>query len=546
MVRYLDNNPGFNSWLSAQESNKKKSKFTGFLWWAVIFLLAWWLFSAWLAPERGAERAAPGADVENVSDDEKNSAFITRFGGDKLHFYLQGSRVFKIELDDYSETKGADRKITLLSGENEFAEVGLLANGTNAPTATTQWKQVSKGVYRENMRWKNSDGVDFYRVVSVQFDNPDKELLEESDFTGSRNYIITFTDTIKNNSGRDFSVSPYARIVRLAGADSMGVAAGGIAFANGGIERESWKSVGKKSHAWTTSGGFAGFEEQYWQTIVSLDSPDQTIKVKPLSKGRLQAEASSAPIAVPAGKSVVLTTNLFAGPKTPEALKSAAAVIPGMDRTIDYGWFWFLAQPFLWALNALYSLVLNYGAAIILLTIDMRILMWPLTRKSFQGMAAMQSMQPEMQRIQKLYANDKMRMQAEMLRLYKDKKTSPMSGCLPMLLQIPIFFALYKALLIAVPLRHAGFLWISDLTVMDPYFILPVLMGATMWWQQRMQSPGAGSAVRNDPMAQTQRMMKWMPLLFTVLFAWMPAGLVLYWTVSNLFGIGQMWWIKKH
>ena len=159
-------------------------------------------------------------------------------------------------------------------------------------------------------------------------------------------------------------------------------------------------------------------------------------------------------------------------------------------------------------------------------------------------MMAMQKMQPEMARIQKLYANDKARMQMEIMRLYQTNKTSPMSGCLPMLIQIPIFFALYKALLISVQMRSAHFLWISDLASMDPYFILPILMGVTMWWQQHLQTAANGPQT-NDAVAQTQKMMKWMPLLFTVMFAWMPAGLVLYWTVSNIFGLGQMYYIKR-
>ena len=154
-------------------------------------------------------------------------------------------------------------------------------------------------------------------------------------------------------------------------------------------------------------------------------------------------------------------------------------------------------------------------------------------------------MQPEMQRIQKLYANDKMRLQMEMMKLYQEHKTSPMSGCLPMLIQIPIFFALYKALLVSVPMRNAHFLWISDLSAMDPYFILPILMGATMWLQQYLQTPPTKKTNTNDVAAQTQRMMRWMPILFTIMFAWMPAGLVLYWTVSNVLGIIQMQIIKR-
>ena len=172
--------------------------------------------------------------------------------------------------------------------------------------------------------------------------------------------------------------------------------------------------------------------------------------------------------------------------------------------------------------------------------------MWPLTRKSYASTMAMQKMQPEIQRVQKLYANDKTRLQMEMMKVYQAHKTSPMSGCLPMLVQIPIFFALYKALLISVPMRSAQFLWISDLAAMDPYFILPILMGVTMWLQQFLQSPKTANANKDDVMASTQRAMKWMPILFTVMFAWMPSGLVLYWTVSNIFGIFQMYMIKKN
>ena len=517
MVKYLDNNSGFNFWAAARNSNSKKSKFSGFLVWTIIFLLAWWAFSVWFAPKKqtvvdNKEQVVATEQVSNVAKKSIDS--------EKLNANIQGIRISNISLKDFSGKIHEKEPVKLLSGDTEFAEVGLLANGTAAPKMDTNWASGSV------MKWRNSDGVDFVRTIEI------------------KDYVITVKDEVKNNTGRDFSVSPYARIVRNSIKDTAGVSTGAVAFTNEDIERESWKSVSKKSYAWTTPSGFAGFEEQYWQTIVSTNSADQTIKVHPLADGRIQAETLSGAVQIPAGKTITITTNLFAGPKTPDVLKASEAAITGISQTIDYGWFWFLARPFLWSLNALYGLVLNYGLAIILLTIGIRILMWPLTRKSFVGMAAMQKMQPEMQRIQKLYANDRVRMQTEMMLLYKNSKTSPMSGCLPMLLQIPIFFALYKALLIAVPLRHAGFLWLQDLAVMDPYFILPVLMGLTMWLQQHMQT-AATKIEGNDPAAQTQRMMKWMPLLFTILFAWMPSGLVLYWTISNVFGIGQMWWIKR-
>jgi YidC/Oxa1 family membrane protein insertase len=300
----------------------------------------------------------------------------------------------------------------------------------------------------------------------------------------------------------------------------------------------------KKPYAYQTTNGFVGFTDQYWETIASVESPDQTIRLKKMD-ARYQADAAAAPIQIAAGKTGAAETKIFAGPRDQNILAKASGSVAGLDQTMDYGWFWFLSRPLLWSLNAIYGFVLNYGVAIILLTIALRVLMWPLTRKSYTSMAAMQRMQPELQRIQKLYANDKARQQMEIMRLYQEHKTSPMSGCLPMLLQIPIFFALYKALIISVPMRQTGFLWLSDLSVMDPYFILPVVMGATMWWQQSLQSAATQNAGQNDPMAQTQKIMKWMPLIFTAMFAWMPSGLVLYWTVSNLFGIGQMYVIKK-
>ena len=160
---------------------------------------------------------------------------------------------------------------------------------------------------------------------------------------------------------------------------------------------------------------------------------------------------------------------LYVGPRDSSILKGASQTIPGIDKTVDYGWFWFLAMPMLWLINTINAIVMNYGVAIIIMTILLRLLLWPLTRKSYTSMAAMQKMQPEMQRIQKLYANDKQRLQIEMMKLYQTHKTSPMSGCLPMLIQIPIFFALYKALIISVQMRNADFLWISDLATMDPH-----------------------------------------------------------------------------
>ena len=520
MVQYLNNNTnsGFAAWMAAQNNNApKKSKFGKFLWWTFLFLVAWWIVGLFVEPKQNTQTVSTPepsvmVDVSNVPSDTISS--------DAISANVQGLRISNIDLKNFARSADDTNNVTLIDGGG-FIEVGLNPNGTTAPTATTKW--IKSG---NNMVWRNTDGVEFNRAVVVD------------------NYIIKITDTIKNNSKRDYSFVPYARVLRNADkSGSAGVYTGAIAYVNNDLEHQNWSRLDKKSFAYTTTNGFIGFADQYWETVANIDSPDQTMRIK--KQGELyESGTTAAPVNVAGGETKTITTNIYAGPRDGKVLQNANTTINGIVETMDYGWFWFLAQPMLWCINAIHSFVMNYGLAIIIFTILIRILMWPLTRKSYTSMLAMQKMQPELQRIQKLYANDRQRMQMEMMRVYQTHKTSPMSGCLPMLIQIPIFFALYKALLISVQMRNAHFLWISDLATMDPYFILPILMGATMWLQQYLQSNKTDTSNPNDIAAQTAKTMKWMPILFTIMFAWMPAGLVLYWTVSNIFGIGQMMWLK--
>ena len=520
MVKYLDNNnSGFSAWNANRNTAAKKSTLGGFLWWFVIFMAVWWaigvIFGKNTSVVQQDDTTVIEADVSNVPTYEISS--------DKITANVQGLRISNVSLLDFQANAKSPDTVKLLSGENSFAEIGVVGVGTAAPTADTIWKK-DGDIYT----WRNIDGVVFNRTVSVD------------------EYVITVNDEIKNNTKKDFSFTPYAKIRRGNDrASSAGVYTGLVVYANGDLEHDDWRALAKKPRAYTTTNGFAGFVDQYWETVADIDAPDQTIRAQ--KYGDLyQSDINVRAVNVAAGSNANIQTYLYTGPRDSSVLKVAANKIVGINKTVDYGWFWFLAKPMLWLINTINALVMNYGVAIIIMTILLRILMWPLTRKSFTSMTAMQKMQPEMQRIQKLYANDKQRLQIEMMKLYQTHKTSPMSGCLPMLIQIPIFFALYKALVISVQMRNAHFLWISDLAVMDPYFILPILMGATMWLQQRLQSGATKVSDKNDIAAQTQRAMRWMPIMFTIMFAWMPAGLVLYWTVSNLFGIAQMYIIKRN
>ncbi len=521
MVRYMDNNnSGFAAFAARQraQQQEKRGGMSRLLWWTLLFVASFMLMQSWMRPKTvvtdDADTAPIVTDASNVTPYEISNNDITAT--------VQGLRISNVKLAAYPISSDDKTPVSILGAENNFAEIGFIANGTTAPTANTVWS-----VNGDAHTWRSPDGVEFTRTITTD------------------GYTITINDTITNGAKSDIAIAPYARILRTPdGASSAGVYTGAVVYVNDDLEHEDWRALDRKAYAYSTVNGFAGFVDQYWESVASVNSPDQTIRIKKLTDNLYSSDVAAAPVAIAAGQTHTFETNLFAGPRDQKILDAAATKISGINDTVDYGWFWFLAEPMAWILNALYALVMNYGVAIIIFTLILRLLMWPLTRKSYTSMIAMQKMQPEMARIQKLYANDKMRLQMEMVKLYQTHKTSPMSGCLPMLIQLPIFFALYKALLVSVQMRSAGFLWISDLAVMDPYFILPILMGASMWLQQSLQTAAKKNDNPNDIAAQTQRAMKWMPVLFTVMFAWMPAGLVLYWTVSNIFGIAQMYIIK--
>ncbi len=238
---------------------------------------------------------------------------------------------------------------------------------------------------------------------------------------------------------------------------------------------------------------------------------------------------------IPPQRSGTWHTRFFAGPKDQGRLE---AIAPNLNLTVDYGFLWWLAVPLFKVLDWLHGLVGNWGIAIILLTVLVKILLYPLSAAGFRAMANMRRVAPQLKRLQERYADDRQKLSQEMMALYKRENANPLGGCIPMLLPMPIFLALYWVLFESVELRHAPFmLWINDLSAMDPWFVLPLLMGASMYVQQLL-SPMTG-----DPMQV--RVMKMMPVMFTVLFLFFPAGLVLYWLVNNVLSIAQQWYVNR-
>lgn len=244
---------------------------------------------------------------------------------------------------------------------------------------------------------------------------------------------------------------------------------------------------------------------------------------------------TSSPVSVAPNKQATLTSTLYAGPKTPETLKPLAE---GLDKTVDYGVLWPISKVLFWLLQTLHTVIGNWGWAIIFLTIIVKFALMPIANKSYYSMAKMRAVAPRLQALKDEFGDDRMRMSQEMMKLYKEEKVNPMAGCLPVIIQMPIFLALYWVLVESVQLRHAPWmLWIKDLSSMDPWFILPLLMGGAMFFQQHLNPQP------QDPMQA--RMMKFMPIIFTVFMLFFPAGLVLYWTVNNLFSMAQQYWINK-
>jgi YidC/Oxa1 family membrane protein insertase len=241
------------------------------------------------------------------------------------------------------------------------------------------------------------------------------------------------------------------------------------------------------------------------------------------------------PVSVAPGQAVRSDAPLYAGPQEKRRLEAAA---PGLDLVVDYGWLAIIAWPLFWLLEKFHALSGNWGVAIILLTVLIKILFFPLSAASYKSMAKMKLITPRLTKIREMYADDRQKMNQAMMELYKTERINPLGGCFPILVQIPVFIALYWVLLAAIELRHAPFmLWIHDLSALDPYYVLPILMTITMVIQTRMNPPPP------DPVQA--KVMQFMPYVFSIFFFFFPAGLVLYWLVNNILSILQQWQIQR-
>ncbi|QDZ88985.1 membrane protein insertase YidC [Shewanella decolorationis] len=342
---------------------------------------------------------------------------------------------------------------------------------------------------------------------------------------------------INNTSAAPLQVQMYGQIkqtIKPSESSMMMPTYRGAAFSTQDVRYEKYKfeDMSKSNLNQPTLGGWAAMLQHYFVSAWIPPATDSNTIFSSVSAGGLaNIGFRGAVYDIAPGATQEISSQFYVGPKDQKAL---SALSDTLNLVVDYGFLWWLAVPIHWLLMFYQSFVGNWGVAIILITLTVRGLLFPLTKAQYTSMAKMRNLQPKLQDLKERFGDDRQKMGQAMMELYKKEKVNPMGGCLPILLQMPIFIALYWVLLESFELRHAPFmLWIHDLSVQDPYYILPLLMGVSMYIMQKMQP----IAPTMDPMQV--KMMQWMPVIFTVFFLWFPSGLVLYWLVGNIVAIIQ-------
>jgi YidC/Oxa1 family membrane protein insertase len=490
---------------------------------------------------------------------------------------LTGARLDHLVLRDYHETIARDSKLVELLAPAGGAEPTYVQFGWSAapgetvklPDSTTLW--TSSGgqltpTHPVTLSWDNGEGLVFTLGFAVD-----------------DNYMFTVTQGVRNSGTAPAVLYPWQRISR----DYTPVVLGtyllheGLTGVLGGTLKEMKYTADKsdaKGHAdgtaldLTTTGGWAGITDKYWLTALipaqnepviaqyRYEGPEAEKAVGPVSYQALFL--AKTPETIAPNASVETVGHVFAGAKVVTLLDQyeQALHIPSFDKAVDFGWFYFITKPFFFALDWLNTLLGNFGLAIILFTFCLKLVFFPLANYSYRSMSKMKMLGPKMTALKEVHKDDPQALQRATMALYKAEGVNPASGCLPMLIQIPIFFSLYKVLYVTIEMRHAPFYgWIHDLSAEDPTNVfnlfglipfdpgtllpmlhlgaLPVIMGLTSFMQQRLNPP--------PPDATQAKVMQFMPVLMTFMLARFPAGLVLYWTTNNLLTMAQQWWIMR-
>ena len=476
---------------------------------------------------------------------------------------LTGARIDDLFLKDYRETIDPESPAVELfrpggTARPYYAEFGWLAEqGVKVPNRTTVWTadrsrlEPGKPVL---LRWDNGEGLVFEQQISLD-----------------ENFMFSIEQRVRNTGTGSFTIAPYGLISRTGiPPDILNfyiLHEGLLGVINDTLQEIDYDDLIESGvQKFETKGGWLGITDKYWLAALI---PDQTASVqvsfnsgKAGALDKFQSDFLMAGVAVPEGATVTVTNRLFAGAKQVPLLDQYEQDlgVPRFDLAVDFGWFYFLTKPIFYALIWLQQYLGNFGLAILALTVGIKLVFFPLANKSYRAMSKMKAMQPKMQQMKERYGEDRQRMNQELMALYKKEGVNPAAGCLPMLVQIPVFFALYKVLFVTLEMRHAPFYgWIHDLSAKDPLGILtvfglvpwdvpaildvvnigiwPLIMGVTMYLQQKLNPQPT------DPIQA--KIFLFMPFIFTFILAPFPAGLVIYWAWNNVLSMAQQWVIMK-
>ena len=477
---------------------------------------------------------------------------------------LAGARIDDIVLKNYTKTLDENSsKIRFFNRIDDtkpyFAEFGWIGSEEiNLPNSTSIWK-TNQSVLQPGKPVTLS-----YETTSLKFTRV---------FEINEDYLIKITDKVKNTGISDTTLYPYGLVRRtgLPKVDGLFILhEGPIAVINEELKEVDYNDLiddGDEIISSKIDGGWIGITDKYWLAALIPDQKDRSefaFRYSKKSAGQWQSDWRGSAKILSSGSEIETTSHLYAGAKKLALLDKVEEDIGAyrFDLAIDFGWFYFLTKPFFYTLNWLSKYLGNFGLAIIGLTIIIKILFFPLQNGSYRSMAKMRALQPKLTELRERYKGDQQALNKAMMEMYRSEKVNPAAGCLPIFIQIPVFFALYKVLYVTIEMRHAPFYgWINDLSAKDPTSILnlfgllpysvqnwpipdffqlgvwPIIMGASMWLQFRL------NPTPPDPIQA--RIFAWMPVIFTFLLATFPAGLVIYWTINNLLSIGQQWLIMR-
>lgn len=515
----------------------------------VLSVAVFYLFSFFMGPQKGSEKSTPqqptatqqvatpaAAPAANASAPVSQAPSAAQQVTVDTPYYTAvfttaGGALKSLTLKAYKEKNRADAKQVVLAEHADPAVPVVSTRGVG-------FNLTPQALYSANATQLNVTAGQKQQLVFTHVAPQGYVVRKTYSFDGSQYGIQLDTQLINNSSAalsgsfQQLITSPF----EFKEKDSRHDNYGSTVFSDNSLHTDAPKEFVTATKKYDKLILWSGITDKYFLTALLADKGSiASVEIKKNQAGFLESASTSPVFTVAPGQSTTVTNRLFVGPKDIDILKAQGA---SLEQSLDLGWFTVLAKPMLHALKFFYGFFHNYGFAIIIITIILKLLFFPLTHKSYKSMKEMGNLQPKMAALKEKYKNDRDAMNRAVMELYRDHKVNPLGGCLPMVVQIPVFFALYKALMFSIELRHAPFmLWITDLSDKDPYYVTPIIMGATMFIQQKMTPSNM------DEMQQ--KIMLALPVVFTFMFLNFPSGLVLYWLVNNILTIGQQMYINK-